>query len=91
MQTLVTDLKELLRVTLAALLFGAGLPAIFALGVRFQSRSEQLADGTVVRRRSAAALAVACYAVVLAAVIAGVLFVAKAFLASRLGIHLFGQ
>ncbi len=91
MQTLVTDLKELLRVTLAALLFGAGLPAIFALGVRFQSRSEQLTDGTVVRRRSAAAIAVACYAVVLAAVIAGVLFVAKAFLASRLGIHLFGQ
>ncbi|MFI5780383.1 hypothetical protein [Nocardia sp. NPDC051570] len=90
MQTLITDLQELGRVTAAALLFGAGLPAIFALGVRFQSRSA-VSDGTVARRRSAAAGAAACYAVVLAVVVAGVLFVAKAFLASRLGIHVFGQ
>ncbi|MCM6774912.1 hypothetical protein NDR87_26065 [Nocardia sp. CDC159] len=92
MQTLVTDLQELARVTLAALLFGAGLPAIFALGVRLQSRSgvSDSTDGAAVRRTAAVGAAL-CYAVVLATVVAGVLFVAKAFLASRLGIHLFGQ
>lgn len=91
MDTVVLISKELWRVTLAALVFGAGLPAIFALGVRFQSR----ADGTVTlspaRRRAALAAAAVCFAVVLAAVVTGVLYVAKAFLAARLGIHLFGQ
>ncbi|BCK58771.1 hypothetical protein [Nocardia wallacei] len=91
MDTVVLISKELWRVTLAALVFGAGLPAFFALGVRFQSR----ADGTVTlspaRRRAALAAAAVCFAVVLAAVVTGVLYVAKAFLAARLGIHLFGQ
>ncbi|MBY8855550.1 hypothetical protein K7711_03595 [Nocardia sp. CA2R105] len=96
MHTLLTDLRELWRVTLAALIFGAGLPAIFAVGIRFQSLARVGVTGTtdvapLSRRRAAAAVAVLCYAVVLAVVIAGVLFVAKAFLASRLGIHLFGQ
>ncbi|MBF6333725.1 hypothetical protein [Nocardia transvalensis] len=98
MQTLLMDLKELGRVTLAALVFGAGLPAIFALGVRFHSHSAvSVSDGTGAvagsgtRRRAAAVAAAVCYATVLAAVVTGVLFVAKAFLASRLGIHLFGQ
>ncbi|MFF0489661.1 hypothetical protein ACFYTQ_11640 [Nocardia sp. NPDC004068] len=94
MQTVLVDLRELGRVTLAALVFGAGLPALFALGVRFQSRAGVPEEGTsdsAVRRRSATAIAAVCYAVVLAAVVAGVLFVAKTFLAARLGIHLFGQ
>ncbi|MBF6060176.1 hypothetical protein IU500_05180 [Nocardia terpenica] len=94
MQTLLMDLRELWRVTVAALVFGAGLPAIFALGVRFQSRSGIGSAGggavSVARRRAAAAAAMICYAAVAATVVAGVLFVAKAFLAARLGIHLFG-
>ncbi|MQY18276.1 hypothetical protein [Nocardia macrotermitis] len=96
MHTLLTDLRELWRVTLAALIFGAGLPAIFAVGIRFQSVARVGVSGTsevtpLSRRRAAVAMAALCYAVVLAVVVAGVLFVAKAFLASRLGIHLFGQ
>ncbi|NKY88336.1 hypothetical protein [Nocardia veterana] len=96
MQTLIDDLTELWRVTLAALIFGAGLPAIFALGVRLHSIAGDSIAGdaphpSVTRRRAAATVAGLCYAVVLLTVIAGVLFVAKGFLAARLGIHLFGQ
>ncbi|RDI51983.1 hypothetical protein [Nocardia mexicana] len=95
MQTVLTVANELWQVTLAALVFGAGLPAIFALGVRFQSRSTSGSDaGTTLsatRRRTSTAAAAICFAVVLAAVGTGVLYVAKAFLAARLGIHLFGQ
>ncbi|WP_216896714.1 hypothetical protein [Nocardia alni] len=99
MHTVVTDLQQLWRVALAALLFGAGLPTIFAVGVRFQSLSRAAVVGApggtnasgipLSRRRAALAAAVACYAVVLAIVIAGVLYVAKAFIASHFGIHLF--
>ncbi|GAB2730412.1 hypothetical protein [Nocardia thraciensis] len=94
MQTVLTVANELWQVTLAALVFGAGLPAIFALGVRFQSRTSGSDAGTTLsatRRRTFTAAAALCFAVVLAAVCAGVLYVAKAFLAARLGIHLFGQ
>ena len=88
MHTLVTDLQQLWRVTLAALIFGAGLPLVFAVGIRYQSAGR--ADAvTLTRRRTAFAVAALCYAIVLAVVITGVLFVAKDFLASRLGIHLF--
>ncbi len=90
MQTLLNDLSELWRVTLAALIFGAGLPAIFALGVALHSIAGDAPQPASVRRRAVAAGAGLCYAVVLLTVIAGVLFVAKDFLATRLGIHLFG-
>jgi hypothetical protein len=88
--TLLTDLKDLGRVTLAALLLGAGLPTVFAVGVRLQSRYRDPAGGESIRR-AAGAGAVFCYALVLAIAVTGVLFVAKAFLATRFGIHLFGQ
>ncbi|MBF6149685.1 hypothetical protein ACWDXV_29030 [Nocardia nova] len=91
MQTLIDDLTELWRVTAAALIFGAGLPAIFALGVRLHSIAGDAPQPDSTRRRAAAACAGLCYAVVLLTVIAGVLFVARGFLAARLGIHLFGQ
>ena len=99
MQLLLTDLSRLWRVTMVALVLGAGLPALFALGVRLQSVSRYGRGGTAgnpqpvtdTARRSAGAGALLCYGVVLAVIITGVLFVAKAFLASRFDIHLFGQ
>lgn len=90
MQTLIDDLSELWRVTFAALIFGAGLPAIFALGVRLHSIAGDAPQPASGRRRVVAAGAGLCYAAVVLTVIAGVLFVAKDFLAARLGIHLFG-
>lgn len=91
MQTLIDHLIELWRVTSAALLFGAGLPAVFAIGVRMHGLAGQVPQSSPARRRAVAATAGLCYAVVLLTVVAGVVFVARGFLAARLGIHLFGQ
>lgn len=80
MNTLLTNLHALLEVVLAGILFGAGLPAVFAFGVRFH------AGGSGVARAGA----YACFGIVVIAVVCGVLWTAKAFLAARLGVHIFG-
>lgn len=91
METVLTNLRSLGEVTLAALVLGAGLPMVFALGVRLWSAATAGPDGAVRRNPVALAGAYLCLITVLAVVVAAVLFVAKAFLADRLGIHLFGQ
>ncbi|MEU4316211.1 hypothetical protein [Nocardia sp. NPDC024068] len=92
MSTFLADLRSLGEVLLAALVLGAGLPAVFALGVRWWSVAERPGpDGSVRHNFAAWTGAVICLAVVLAVVVAGVLFVAKAFLADRFGIHILGQ
>ncbi|MFC3963286.1 hypothetical protein [Nocardia jiangsuensis] len=80
MNTVVTNLNALLEVVLAGIVFGAGLPAVFAFGVRFY------AGGGAPARAGA----YACFGIVVAAVVCGVLWVAKAFLAAKLGVHIFG-
>ncbi|MGN2635579.1 hypothetical protein ACTD5D_05160 [Nocardia takedensis] len=92
MHTFVTNLHSLWQVTLAALIFGAGLPIVFAVGVRWWSATHTVdPDGTARRDNVAFAGALACFAIVLAAIITGILYTAKAFLSARLGIHLFGE
>ncbi|WP_280402560.1 hypothetical protein [Nocardia carnea] len=92
MSTLLTHLRALWDVLLAALILGAGVPMLFALGVRWWSAAEVTGpDGTVRRNPVALAGAVACLLIVLTVVVTGVLFVAKGFLADRAGIHLFGE
>ncbi|MEV6277492.1 hypothetical protein [Nocardia sp. NPDC051832] len=93
MHTLTTNLKALWDVTLAALILGAGLPIIFAVGVRLWSSADSVqSDGSAARRNyPALAGAWACFLLVLAAIIVGILYTAKAFLAAKFGIHLFGQ
>ncbi|CAM2845497.1 hypothetical protein [Skermania piniformis] len=93
MHTLVANLSGLWKVTLAGLVLGAGLPAIFAFGIRFWSEEYAIApDGTRTAERNLAATAAAylCFALVVGSVVVGILFIAKGFLASRLGIHIFG-
>ncbi|MEV0356607.1 hypothetical protein AB0H71_11140 [Nocardia sp. NPDC050697] len=80
MNTLATNLHALLEVVLAGIFFGAGLPALFAFGVRFHA-----SGGGPAR-----AGAYACFGIVCAAVVCGVLWIAKAFLAAKLGVHIFG-
>ncbi|MEU8896748.1 hypothetical protein AB0C65_12900 [Nocardia sp. NPDC048505] len=107
MHTLTTNLKALWDVTLAALILGAGLPIIFAVGVRLWSsantvgaegaggrqttESEGWVNTAASRNYPALAGAWACFALVLAAIVTGILYTAKAFLAAKFGIHLFGQ
>lgn len=86
MDTFLDNLQALGQVVLAGVLLGAGLPAVFALGVRFWA-----AAGTPGERRGLpAAAALTCFALVLAAIMCGVLYTARGFLAARLGLHVFG-
>ncbi|MEU7765923.1 hypothetical protein AB0B25_12445 [Nocardia sp. NPDC049190] len=92
MHILVTNLNSLWKVTAVGLLLGAGLPTIFAIGVRAWSASEAVpADGGGGRRNfPALAVALMCLVLVVGVIIAGILYTARAFIAARFGIHLFG-
>jgi hypothetical protein len=82
---------SLWQVVLIGLLFGAGLPALFALGIRILSLGTvPSADGSGVVRTPAAWIAgLACFAVVVVAIVVGILFIMKDFLAHDFGIHIF--
>ena len=87
------------RVLLVGLAFGAGLPMIFSLGMRLQAIGNGDMKGTpkptdpdAPRRRNPLALAMGwvLYAVVIAGVITGVLFVTRHSLQHYFGITVFG-
>ncbi|QTJ65511.1 hypothetical protein HYG77_07820 [Rhodococcus sp. ZPP] len=89
MTLLTTTVNSLWQVILVGLLFGAGLPAIFALGLK--SLSAGAGGDTSAPQPSVAGRigAVACFAVVLIAIITGILLLMSDFLASTFGIHIF--
>ncbi|TQM30130.1 hypothetical protein [Nocardia bhagyanarayanae] len=93
MQTLVTNLNSLWKVVAVSLVLGAGLPIVFALGVRLWSAADTVdGEGGVARRNyPALAGAYACFALIVVAIVTGILYTAKAFLAAKFGIHLFGE
>jgi len=80
------------RVLGLGLLFGAGLPALFALGMKLHAVGAGTGeDGAAVRRNPfATAGAYALYAIVVGAVIVGVLFVTRHTLQHYFGLTLFG-
>jgi ABC-type uncharacterized transport system YnjBCD permease subunit len=79
------------EVMLIALILGAGLPLIFAVGVRFWSRETVTAAGAPGGRNTAAqAIAYLCFAIVVLAVVVGILYVAKDFISHTVDIQLFG-
>ncbi|MDH6286751.1 hypothetical protein ACNJ7E_29540 [Rhodococcus sp. NM-2] len=88
MTLLTTTVNSLWQVILVGLLFGAGLPAIFALGLRSlggTDTGEGVSQPTVAGRIGAWT----CFAVVLIAIITGILLLMQGFLASSFGIHIF--
>lgn len=97
METLKHTLDSLWQVVLVGLLLGAGLPAIFAFGLRALSVGETpdsaTSDGTTevatARPAAATAAAVLCFAVVVVAIVVGILFIMKDFLDSTFGISVF--
>ncbi|MEU4413532.1 hypothetical protein AB0G00_19970 [Nocardia salmonicida] len=92
MHTVITNLSSLWEVVLAALIFGAGVPAVFAYAVRWWAKAETVdAEGRVRRNYPALAGALTCLVLIVVVVITGILFTAKAFIAHQFGIHLFGQ
>ena len=87
--------ESTMKVLVAGLIFGAGLPALFAGGVRLWSdgSGEVAADGTVVRRRNPA-LTVAAYvvfAVVVVVIAVAVLWITKKSLDHYFGWKPFGD
>lgn len=81
-----------LRVLGAGLLFGAGLPAIFSYGLVLFSRGEDetLPDGSVRRGSLGARIGgLALFAVVIGAVLVGVLWITRKSLDHYLGISIF--
>ena len=83
------------KVLLIGLAFGAGLPLLFAAGMRLRAAGTgqvEDATGTVTGRRNAGALGLSyvLFAVVIAAVVLGVLFVTRASLHHYFDISLFG-
>jgi hypothetical protein len=77
-----------LKILLFSLLAGAALPAMFAAGVRFQAAGagENHANG-VAPQRNPLLLGIAwlIYAIVLAVIVLGVLYIARDFIAHHTG------
>ncbi|MFF5626850.1 hypothetical protein ACFY5A_15920 [Microbacterium sp. NPDC012755] len=78
------------RVLLVGALFGAGLPALFALGLRLHAAGAGDVDGSVTRRPGLTAAGILLFAIVIAAVLVGVLWITRNSLYHYLGISIFG-
>ncbi|MFC9787277.1 hypothetical protein [Rhodococcus sp. NPDC127528] len=94
MDLLTKTLDSLWQVVLVGLLLGAGLPALFAAGLRLLgsgTTSVTAETGAVTTTRNPLAVvgAVACFAVVVIAIVTGILFIMSDFLANTFGIDLF--
>jgi hypothetical protein len=91
MRILLDTAESLWKVFLIGLVLGAGLPAIFAVGVRLLS-PELARSGGVERPGGAAIRLVVGWMALLLVVVsiaAGILYVMKDFLAQTFGLHLF--
>lgn len=101
MTLLTNTLSALWQVILVGLLFGAGLPAIFALGLRAldsgttdsgttESGTTEAADGTGgTPTRTGRIAGGLCFLIVLTAIAGGILMLMSDFLATTFGIHVF--
>jgi hypothetical protein len=91
MDLLSKTVDSLWQVVAVGLILGAGLPAIFALGLRAldSGSTTDPATATTTRKPVAVIAAGACFAVVIVAIIAGILFVMQGFLSHTFGIEIF--
>ncbi|MBB4071860.1 hypothetical protein [Canibacter oris] len=88
-------LDRLLPVLGAGLVFGAGLPALFAVGMRLLSGpAEYTADGKLVEIEPAAPAAkffgYCIFALISLSILIGILWIAKDFIFFMTGFNLFG-
>jgi hypothetical protein len=83
-----------LKILIFGLVLGSGLPALFAIAVRVGSAGAgvQGSDGGAVAQRNPAmaAISYALYALALAAVVIGVLYVAREFIGAHTGLYILG-
>ena len=87
------DVGALVKVLVFGIIAGAGLPALFAVGVRSQAVGAGTIDGQHLagdRRPLLTAVSYACFALVLLAIVTGVLFVARDFIGHHTGWYILG-
>lgn len=85
------NVGALWRVLVYGLIAGAGLPILFAVGIRAQAvGAGDTSSAGQGRRPMATAAAYACYALVAVAVLIGVLFVARDFIGHHTGWYILG-
>jgi hypothetical protein len=81
------------KIVLFGLLVGAGLPALFAVGVRLNAEGVGAAEhgGAVAQKNPVlAALSWLLFALVFMAVTVGVLFIARDFIGQHTGVYILG-
>lgn len=76
---------SLFKVIIAGVVLGAGIPALFAIGVRVGSGTSTHPAGTVGK-----AISFLCFALIAAAVLIGILWITKASLYQYFAWDLFG-
>ena len=81
-----STLHSLWQILVVGIVLGAGLPAMFAVGVRFLTST---APDTDRRTIGGTLAATACFAVIAIAILVGVAYIMKNFLAHDFGIHIF--
>jgi hypothetical protein len=81
-----------MQILVVGVIVGAGLPALFSLGVRLNAEGVGVVSHDGVNKKNPAlnALSWVLFAVVLAAVIIGVLFVARDFIAHHTDLYILG-
>ncbi|MGU3437824.1 hypothetical protein ACNHUS_33045 [Actinomycetes bacterium M1A6_2h] len=85
------NVSALWKVVVFGLVLGAGLPALFALGVRSSAMGTAGADGTTTSTSPAGkALAALAFGVVAIAVVLGVLFISRDFIGHHTGVYILG-
>ena len=90
MNLLVSTLDSLWQVVVVGVVLGAGLPAVFAHGMRSLALGHDSAGAVDPGRRALGRIgAIVCFTVVVVAIIAGILLLTADFLSSSFGIHLF--
>lgn len=91
MDILKNTVDSLWQVVLVGLLLGAGLPAIFAIGLKSLDAGHRTKAGAGATARAplATAGAMVCFAVVVIAVVTGILFIMQGFLSHTFGIDIF--
>lgn len=87
------NLTAIYQILVAGLIVGAGLPALFAIGVRINAEGAGIAaHGGSITRRNPVLVAVswAIFALALTVVVVGVLFIARDFIGHHSGWYILG-
>jgi cytochrome b len=83
-----------IKILIFGLILGSGLPALFALAVRAGAVGDGVigSDGAAAQHKNPAltAISYALYALALAAVVTGVLYVAREFIGAHTGMYILG-